>query len=93
MDRTDTLRFRIHTGAEVTAINLRTFKTLKPKRTLVRSSGPLDSPGGTLDIVGQFKASIFHKQRKHIVNMYVARGSTVSNLLSRETAVEMGLVK
>lgn len=63
-------------------MNLKTFRALRPQRKLVRSSIPLDSLGGTLNIVGQF-----------IFNIYVARGPTVSNLLGRETAVEMGLVK
>ena len=44
--------FRIDTAADVTGMNLNTFRMLKPKQKLVRSSGPLDSPGSTLNIVG-----------------------------------------
>ena len=87
------VRFRIDTGADVTVMNLKTFKMLKPKHKLVRSRGPLDSPGGALDIVGQFTSSTLHKQKRYIFTIYVARGHSVSNLLGREKAVEMGLVK
>lgn len=47
------LRFRVDTGADVTVMNLKTC-TDRAQRKLVRSSGPLDSPEGTLSIVGQF---------------------------------------
>ena len=87
------VRFRIDTGADVTVMNMETFRALKPERKLEPHHGPLDSPGGTLDIMGQFTASTLHKQRKHIFNIYVARGPTVNNLLARDTAVEMRLVK
>lgn len=87
------VRFRIDTGADVTVMNLKTFRKLKPKQKLVCSSGPLDSPGGALNIVGQFTASTLHKQKRYIFTIYVVQGHTVSNLLGRETAVEMGLVK
>ena len=87
------VRFRIDTGADVTVMNLKTFNELIPERKLEAPSGALESPGGALDIMGQFTASTLHKKRKHIFNVYVARGPTVSNLLGRETAVEMGLVK
>lgn len=87
------VKFRIDTGADVTVMNLKTFNALKPKRKLVKSSIPLDSPGGALSIVGQFTASTLHKQRKYIFTVQVVRGATVSNLLGRDTAVEMGLVK
>lgn len=43
--------------------------------------------------MGQFTASTPKKCRKHILNIYVARGPTGSNLLGRDTAAEMGLVK
>lgn len=75
-------------GADVTVMNLKTFRALRPKRKLEISSGPLGSLGGALDIVGQFTASTLHKQRK-----YIFKSRTVSSLLGRETAVEMGLVK
>ena len=74
-------------------MNLKTFKMLKPKQKLNRSSRPLDSPGGALNIVGQFTTSTLHKQKRYIYTIYVAQGQSVSNLLGRETAVEMGLVK
>ncbi|KAK0139111.1 hypothetical protein N1851_024338 [Merluccius polli] len=87
------VRFKIDTGADVTVMNLQTFESLKPERKLLTYSGPIDSPGGALHIMGQFTASSLHKQKKYIFNVVVARGPTVSNLLGRETAVEMGLVK
>ncbi|KAK0146533.1 hypothetical protein N1851_014140 [Merluccius polli] len=85
------VRFKIDTGADVTVMNLQTFESLKPERKLLTYSGPIDSPGGALHIMGQFTASSLHKQKKYIFSVVVARGPTVSNLLGRETAVEMGL--
>ena len=69
-------------------MNLRTFRSLRPKRKLLKSSGPLDRLGGALNIVGQFTASTLHKQRKYFFNIHIARGPTVSNLSGREIAVE-----
>lgn len=43
--------------------------------------------------MGQFTASMLHKNGKNIFNIFVATGPTVNNLLGRETAVEIGLVK
>ncbi len=83
--------FRIHTGADATIMNLKTFKGLRPKRHLEKYNGLLHSPRGPLDVVGQFTGSTLHKQKKYIFNIHVARGPVVSNLLSRVTAVEMGL--
>ncbi len=87
------VQFRIDTGANVTVMNMRTFKALKPKRHLIRARKPLDSPGGALKTVGYFTACTLHRQKKHIFTVYVATGPTVNNLLGRETAIEMGLVK
>lgn len=87
------VRFRIDTGTDVTIMNLETFNKLRPLRQLMECKRPLDSPGGALDVVGQFTASALHEQKKYIFNIHVARRPTVSNLLGRETAVEMGFVK
>ena len=53
----------------------------------------LCSPGGNLNCIGQFTASTVHKRRRHSFVVYVVRGESVSNLLSRETAQAMRLVK
>lgn len=66
---------------------------LCPERKTEVHKDPLESPAGTPDIMGQFTASTPKKCRKHILNIYVARGPTGSNLLGRDTAAEMGLVK
>lgn len=78
------VRFRKDTGAD---------STFTPERKTGVHKDPFESPGGTLDIMGQFTASTSKKCRKHILNIYVARGPTGSNLLRRDTAAEMGLVK
>jgi len=85
--------FKIDTGADVTVMNMETFGKLHPRAQLLHSNIVLDSPGGSLNCIGHFTAEAEHKRRKYAITVYVVAGETVSNLPSRETAAEMGLVK
>ncbi|KAI2647390.1 Transposon Tf2-8 polyprotein [Labeo rohita] len=85
--------FNIDTGADVTVMNTVTFGKLNPRARLCHSNIVLNSPGGSLNCIGRFTAKAEHKGRKYTMTVYVVAGETVSNLLGRQTATEMGLVK
>nr|XP_023665577.1 uncharacterized protein K02A2.6-like [Paramormyrops kingsleyae] len=85
--------FKIDTGADVNVINTETFKRFESSTQLRRSNIVLDSPGGPLKCIGQFTSKAKHKDRKYAITVYVVDGGTVGNLLGRETAAEMKLVK
>ncbi|ROL44963.1 WAP four-disulfide core domain protein 18 [Anabarilius grahami] len=84
--------FKIDTGADVTVMNMETFEKLHPRAQLLHSNIVLDSPGGSLNCIGQFTAEAEHKRRKYAITVYVVAGETVSNLLSRQTAAEMEFI-
>ncbi len=87
------VEFKIDTGADVNIISEDTFNTLTPVRELDPPDIPLDSPGGELQCLGMFKATVSHKDKSYPLTAYVVRGDTVNNLLSRDLSVEMNLVR
>ncbi len=82
--------FNIDTGADVTVMNTVTFEKLTPRAQLFHSNIVLNSPGGSLNCIGKFTVRVEHKSRKYTMTVYVVAGETVNNLLSRQTATEMG---
>ncbi|KAI2655734.1 hypothetical protein H4Q32_024338 [Labeo rohita] len=85
--------FKIDTGADVTVISEKTFENLQTKRELSEANVVLNSPGGQLNCVGQFRSSIRYKAKQYELTVYVVKGPRVNNLLSGRAAKEMGLVK
>ena len=55
------IKFKIDTGADVTVINIETYKKLKRKPRLQQSDKRLSSPGGPISIKGMFDARIIFK--------------------------------
>lgn len=53
----------------------------------------LNSPGSHLNCIGQFTAHTKFKNNWYSFTVFVIRGETASNLLSRSVAEQMGLVK
>lgn len=87
------VKFKIDTGADASVMCEETFNMLIPERELKQTSISLCSPGGQLDCQGQFQVSTAYKDKSYSFPMYVIKGKSVNNLLSRSTAAEMGLVK
>ncbi len=87
------MKFKIDTGADVTVIKEETFNSLGNKVELSKTLARYDSPGGRINCLGQFETSTEYKDKKFKFTIHVMEGDTVNNLLSREQAVEMGLVK
>ncbi|KAA8578257.1 hypothetical protein FQN60_018737, partial [Etheostoma spectabile] len=70
-----------------------TFKTLVPNKKLEPSDITLCSPGGQLDCLGKFQAITEYKGKPYSFPVHVITGCNANNLLSRVTAMMMGLVK
>jgi transposase InsO family protein len=87
------VKFKIDTGADASVMCEETFNMLIPERELKQTSVFLTSPGGQLDCKGQFQVNTTYKKNSYSFPVYVIRGKSVNNLLSRSTAAEMGLVK
>lgn len=87
------VKFKIDTGADASVMCEETFNMLIPERELQQTSVSLTSPGGQLDCQGQFQVNTTYKNNSYSFPVYVIRGKSVNNLLSRSTAAEMGLVK
>ena len=84
--------FKIDTGADVSIISERTFHSLKRKPLLKKSKAILTSPGGRLQVKGEFWAQTSLKGRSYKFRIIVVASRMGSNLLSRSTAEKMGLV-
>ena len=87
------VKFKIDTGADANIMGEETFNKLTPKKKLEPSNITLCSPGGQLDCLGKFLASTQYKGKPYTFPVYVISGKTANNLLSRDTATSMGLVK
>lgn len=83
--------FRIDTGADVTVLPEKIFKTLLHPPKLAPCQIQLTSPGGSLKTLGQFSTVLKNKSSKHRLNIIVIDG-TYDPLLGREAACELGLV-
>ncbi|GFN95005.1 retrovirus-related pol polyprotein from [Plakobranchus ocellatus] len=79
--------FKIDTGADVNIINKQTWLSLgKPQ--LLEGNINLSSPGGVLEVKGKFEAEI-----KGVKTYIYVIGNNVDNLLSRDTASALKLIK
>ncbi|GFR76276.1 Pol polyprotein [Elysia marginata] len=84
------IKFKIDTGADVTIINEDTWVRLGKLRVKPALS-KLTSTGGDSETIGKLKIEV---QQDREIEMFVIKSkSHQSNLLSRSTASEMGLVK
>ncbi|XP_051816865.1 uncharacterized protein K02A2.6-like [Acanthochromis polyacanthus] len=85
--------FKIDTGADCSIISETMYKALQKKTVLQRPKKILSGPGGGLNCLGQFITKTSYKDRSYTFRLYVVRGQSVNNLLSRPAALAMGLVK
>jgi len=86
------MQFKIDAGADVSFVAKSSFNRLEPKPKLTRPNAILHSPGGTMQPCGQFVANTHLDNDPFSFRVFVIDGYT-DNLLSRDAAVRMGLVR
>ena len=86
------INFKVDTGADVSVISESVYRSLSPRPKLVKSSMVLQSPGGRVENLGQFVVHANRNDRKISFRVFVIKGET-DNLLGRDAAVRLGLVK
>ena len=91
INNTDTI-MKIDSGADVNIITNSEYQRLMPKPTLLRNNAVLSSVSGEIACLGQFDAIKDHKGKRFLAKVHVVNHKT-HNLLSRQTASAMGLVK
>ena len=82
-------QFKIDTGADITAICEQTYQLLHPPPRLSPVTTRLAGPGGAVQCIGKFHTQV----RDHQIDIYVIKSNNNNNLLGREDAVQLGLVK
>ena len=91
------LSFKVDSGADVSIISQATFNGLKKKPMLKEPGKTLMTPAGKLDVQGVFSTKTQSSSQKRSVwmDIYVLPDSPpgCGNLLSREAAEKLGLVK
>ncbi|XP_014666628.1 PREDICTED: uncharacterized protein LOC106808423 [Priapulus caudatus] len=85
--------FKIDTGADITVMSARTYSGLHNRPVLKPTNTILSSPGGTLTCKGQFVMQTSHTGKMYSFPVVVLTGPQVNNLLGRQVASQMGLVK
>jgi len=85
----------MNTGADIYVISEKTVSVLKykPKLRPNKVDVKLESPGGTLQYKGQFRAETTYKDELYIFEGFVVTGPHVNNLLGHDAACEMGIGK
>ncbi|KAK7093228.1 hypothetical protein V1264_007018 [Littorina saxatilis] len=82
------LTFKIDTGADVNVISSKTYHSLKTPPKLKKTKLVLNSPGGRLQVLGQFETKVGDV----CLTVFVVKHDTEC-LLSRKSATEMNFVK
>ena len=84
--------FKIDTGADVSVISKEVYDSLQPRPRLRQSDAILRSPGGTLPYLGMFTTNVdIGNQQTVPFRVFVL--NNCDNLLSRDAALRLGLVK
>lgn len=84
--------FKIDTGADVSVMSAEDYKKLHPSPKLQPPNTTLKSPGGIVQCMGKFETEVELKNEQFQFQIFVVKG-TQHNLLSRDAAFTMGLVK
>lgn len=87
------VKFRIDTGADITVMSEHTYRCLPRRPVLKNTKAVFTSPGGELSCKGKFLTDCERRGNKYSLWIYVMRGPYTTNLLGREMAMKMGLVR
>ena len=87
------VRFKLDCGADVSIISEKTFEKFKNKQKLSPSKIALTSPGGKLNVKGQFYAKTVVKNEAFKFRVIVVKNLKSYNLLSRTASSKMGFLK
>lgn len=85
--------FKIDTGADISIMNEQTFYSLKVTPKIYHTSVALMSPGGKVVSTGEFTATTTVKGLTYSFTVVLVKNRGGNNLLSRNVAEEMQLVK
>ena len=88
---TKPVQFKIDTGADISVMSEATWQDIN-KPQLTKSQVCLTSPGGGLDCLGEFTTHTTWKGKQYSFRVAVIKGTMTKSLLSRDAAVDMGLV-
>ena len=86
------VKFKVDSGADVTVVSEAAYKRLQPEPRLSPNRSLLNSPGGSLSVVGEFVTCTQHREADYSFKVLVVKERT-ENLLSREVSVKMGLIQ
>ena len=84
--------FKTDTGADVSVISKEVYDGLRPRPRLRQSDAILRSPGGTLPYLGMFTTYVDIGNQTVPFRVFVLNNNC-DNLLSRDAALRLGLVK
>ena len=84
------MSFKVNSGADVTTLDVKTYKSMANPPGMRPMSDTLASAGGETTCYGKFQTTTRSKDREHVVDFYVIDGS---NLLGRTDASALGFIK
>ena len=86
------VKFKIDTGADISVLTQSTYNSLAQKPLLKPSRASLLSPGGRIEVRGEFDTVAEYKRSEYMFKLVVIGGEMGTNLLSRSVASQMGLI-
>ncbi len=85
------VNFKVDSGADVSVINMATYRTLNPRPPLQQTEDVLRNLKMRLSVAGKFAATSVHNGQTYVFDIYVIDGLS-TNLLSRGVSRQMGLI-
>ena len=86
-------KIAVDTGATINVIDCNTFETMKDiNLTRTNMKAFAYSKATPVEFIGKFEATIETKKRMSVATFFVVKGKNCGNLLSLNTAQELGLV-
>ena len=70
------VKFKVDSGADATIVSETAYQRLQPKPRLSPNKSPLNSPGGSLSIVGEFVTCIQHRGVEYSFKVLVVKERT-----------------
>ena len=84
------MSFKIDSDADVTTLDVKTYKSMVKPPDTSKTSDTLAGAGGEITCYGKFQTTTRSKDREYVIDVYVIDGS---NLLGRTDASALGFIK